>query len=93
MITEINEIDTTTKEGKYLLMSLAAITTSPKVALNGKIRDGRKMTPFEAIAEIGKVVARVFNSDQNVQASVATDDDSSNGDGTQKIIADGNQNK
>lgn len=57
---EINEINTETKEGKLLLMAVAALTCSPEVHVNGKVFNGRKTTPFEMLDEINEVAEEVF---------------------------------
>jgi hypothetical protein len=70
----INEINIETKEGKYLLMALAALTVSEKISLNGVIRNGMKMTPDEVLIEVGKAADKSFNIDKEDERSVATED-------------------
>jgi hypothetical protein len=57
----IKEINTETKEGKYLLMALASLTVSPKVHVGGKTIDGRKTTPDDMLQMVGIVVDKVYN--------------------------------
>lgn len=57
----INEINTSTKEGKLLMMALAALTVSPSICINGHELDGRKMTPDEMLTEISKTADLVYN--------------------------------
>lgn len=60
----ISEINTSTKEGKLLMMALAALTVSPSICVNGQQLDGTKMTPDEMLSEISKTADLVYN-DQN----------------------------
>lgn len=50
MINDIKDIDTSTKEGKYLMMALALLTTTSRT----------DKTPWEVIEEVGKMVEHVF---------------------------------
>lgn len=56
----IKEIDTTTKEGKHLLIALAALTVSPQINIGGTERNGRLMEPDDVLQEISKVVDEVY---------------------------------
>lgn len=57
---KIEEVNTGTREGKLLLMAVAALTVSPEICLNGKKRKGIKMTPDEVLSEIEKVAQGIY---------------------------------
>lgn len=62
----INEINTETKEGKLLMMALAALTVSPSICINGQELDGRKMTPDEMLSEISKTADLVYTEQNTI---------------------------
>lgn len=59
-ITTTKDIDTTTKEGKMLLMALAALTSSQRITMNGREFKGRGLTVEEVIVELNKTVDKVY---------------------------------
>lgn len=60
---KLNEIDTTTEQGRFFMMALAALTVSPNIHINGKELDGRQMTPDQMLNEIEEVSNKVFKED------------------------------
>jgi hypothetical protein len=52
-ITELNHIDTTTKEGKYLLAALSVITTECR----------RDKTPFQVLRELTALQGKIYGPD------------------------------
>lgn len=62
----INEINDKTIEGKYLMMALAALTCSPEVHINGKIVRGSATEPDVMLKEVGEVVSKVYNENNQI---------------------------
>jgi hypothetical protein len=63
---ELNEINDKTKEGRLLMMAVAALTVSPSVKVGGEEFDGRKTTPMDMLDRI-KAVADDVYKDQPVE--------------------------
>lgn len=49
---EISEINTSTKEGKLLIIALAALTVSPSICINKEMYDGRTLASDEVLNKI-----------------------------------------
>lgn len=49
-----------TREGRYLLMAIAALTTSNQITLNGRDYNGTQMAPDGVLRELTEIVNRVY---------------------------------
>jgi hypothetical protein len=61
---DIKEINSKTKEGRLLMMALAALTVSPQVEVDAELLDGRHITPNDMLDRINNVVKKVYKDDQ-----------------------------
>jgi len=56
----IREINTETKEGKLLMAALAILTTNSRLAINGKIINGRQTTPDKMLEHLDKLREEIY---------------------------------
>lgn len=52
---ELNKIDTSTQEGKWLMAAVAILTTSKSITLQGEIKDGTCITPMGMLDKINSL--------------------------------------
>jgi hypothetical protein len=60
-LKDLSEIDTNSKEGKYLIASLAVLTTQPVLKLNGVARQGTHMTPDDMLNEVTELCLLMYD--------------------------------
>lgn len=57
---KFSEIDTNSKEGRYLMAAIAMLTTQPSLVIFGKKKKGTSMTPDEMIKALGGLCEKMY---------------------------------
>ena len=63
VIKEINDIDVTLPEGRYLLAALSILTVSADLQILKQTINGRTLTPGEMIDQVGQVVEKMYEGE------------------------------
>jgi|SRR6185312_6477137 len=59
-LQNLSDVNTNTKEGRYLMAALAILTTQPKLKLFGEERSGEQMTPDEMLGQVYKLQETMY---------------------------------
>ncbi len=69
-LQNLSDVNTNSKEGRYLMAALAILTTQPKLKLFGEDKSGEQMTPNEMLEHIYKLQKTMYEDTTDIPDTV-----------------------